>query len=57
MGAWSVSLTVRYFDPCTKILFSVSVYMLAVHSFIKIETLNFACINNCEFAFIVFSLI
>ena len=42
--------TVGCFDPSIKNLYSVSVYIMAVHSFIRVESLSSACVNSLEFA-------
>ena len=50
MGLWSVNKTVGCFEPSNKQSFSVSVYIMAVHSLIRIKSLSSACVNSLEFA-------
>ena len=38
------------FDPSIKNSNSVSVYIMAVHSLIRVESLSSACMNSLEFA-------
>ena len=37
-------------DPCIKNSYSVSVYIMAVHSLIRVESLSSASVNSLEFA-------
>ena len=48
--------TVGCFDPSIRNSYSVSVYIIAVHSLIRVESLSSACVNNREFADIRFIL-
>ena len=42
--------TVGCFDPSFKNSYSVSVFIMAVHSLIRVESLSSACGNSLEFA-------
>ena len=42
--------TVGCLDPSIKKSYSVSVYIIAVHSLIRVEILSSACVNSLEFA-------
>ena len=42
--------TVGCLDPSIKNAYSVSVYIIAVHSLIRVEILSSACVNSLEFA-------
>ena len=48
--------TVGCFDPSIRNSDSVSVYMIAVHSLISVESRNSACVKSHEFADIKFIL-
>ena len=50
IGLWSVNKTVECLDPSIKNSYSVSVYNIAVHSLIRVESLSLACVNSAEFA-------
>ena len=50
MGLWSVNKTVGCFDPRIKNSYSVSVFIIAVHPLMSVESLNSACVKNLEFA-------
>ena len=50
IGLWSVNRTVGCLDPSIKNSYSVSVYIIAVHSLIRVESLSSASINSLEFA-------
>ena len=50
IGLWSVNKTVGCLDPSIKNSFSVKVCMIALHSFIRVESRNSACVNRREFA-------
>ena len=56
IGLWAVNKTVGCFDPSVKISYSVKVYIIAVHSPIRVENRNSACVNRREFADIRFIL-
>ena len=47
---------VDYFDPSIRNSYSVSVFIIAVHSLIRVESRSSACLNNREFADIRFVL-
>ena len=53
---WSVKNTVGCLDPSNKISYSVSVYVMALHSLIRVESLSSACVNSLEFAEMRFNL-
>ena len=55
-GLWSANKTVAGFDPSIKNSYSVKVYLLAVHSLIKLESLSSACVKSLEFAEMTFVL-
>ena len=57
ISLWSVNKTVGCFNPRIKNSYSVRVCMIAVHSLIRVENLNSACVNKEEFADIRFILI
>ena len=42
--------TVGCFDPSIRKSYSVSVYFIAVHSLIRVESRSSACVNKREFA-------
>ena len=42
--------TVGCLDPSIKNSYSVSLYIIAVHSLIRVESLGSACVNSLEFA-------
>ena len=50
IGLWSVNKTVGCFDPSIKKSYSVRVCMIAVHSLMRVESRNSACVNRREFA-------
>ena len=50
MGLRSVNKTNGCFDPSIKNSYSVSVYIMAVHSLIRVESLSSACMNSLELA-------
>ena len=56
IGLWSVNKTVGCLDPSIKNSYSVKVCMIAVHSLIRVESRNFACVNRREFSDIRFIL-
>ena len=49
IGLWFVSIIVGCFGPSIKNSYSVRVYIMAVHSLIRVESLNSACVNKQEF--------
>ena len=50
MGLWTVKKTVGCFDPSIKNSYSVSVYVMAVHSLIRAESLISAYVISLELA-------
>ena len=50
IGLWSVNKIVGCFGPSIKNSYSVTVYIMAVHSLIRVENPNSACVNKREFA-------
>ena len=48
--------TVGCFDPNFKNSYSVSAYIMAVHSLIRVESLSSACVNGLEIAEMRFNL-
>ena len=38
IGLWSVNRTVGCFDPSIRLSYSVSVYIIVVHSLIRVES-------------------
>ena len=50
IGLWSVNKIVGCFVPSIKNSYSVRFYIMAVHSLIRVESLNSACVNKQEFA-------
>ena len=56
IGLWSVNKTVGCIDPSIKNSFSATVCMIAVHSLIRVESRNLACVNRREIADIRFIL-
>ena len=50
IGLSSVNKTDVCFDPSIKNYYSVRVCMIAVHSLIRVESRNSACVNRREFA-------
>ena len=47
---WSVNKTVGCLNPSVKNSYSVSVYIMAVQSLIRLESLSSACVNSLELA-------
>ena len=56
IGLWSVKRIIGCFDPSIKNSYSVSVYIIAVHFLISVESLSPDCVNSLEFAEIKFIL-
>ena len=56
IGLRSVNKTVGCFDPSIRTSYSVSVYIIAVHFLIRVESRNSASVNSREFADIRFFL-
>ena len=56
ISLWSVNKTVGCFDQSIKNSYSVKVCMIAVHSLIRAESRNSACVYRREFADIRFIL-
>ena len=50
IGLWSVNKIVGCLDPSIKNSYSVVVFIIAVHSLIRVERLSSACVNSLEFA-------
>ena len=50
IGLWSVNKTVGCLDPSIRNLYSLKICMIAVHSLIRVESRNSACVNRREFA-------
>ena len=50
IGLWSVYKTVGCLDLSIKKSYSVKVYIIAVHSLIRVESRNSVCVNRREFA-------
>ena len=46
IGLWSVNKTVGCLDPSIRNLYSLKVCMIAVHSLIRVESRNSACVNR-----------
>ena len=44
MGLWSVNKTVGCFDPSIENSYSIRVCMIAVHSLLRVESRNSACV-------------
>ena len=49
IGLWSINKIVGFLDRNIKKLYSVEVCMLAVHSLIRVESRNSACVIRREF--------
>ena len=50
IGLRSVQKTVGCLDPSIKNSYSLSVYIMAVHSLMRVESLSSTCVNSLEFA-------
>ena len=56
IGLWSANKTVGCLDPSVKNSNSVKVYIITVHSRIRVESRNSACVNRRKFSDIRFIL-
>ena len=56
IGLWSVNKTAGCLDPSIRNSYFLNLCMIALHSLIRVESRNSACVNRREFADIRFIL-